>query len=96
MSVIKVASKSDPNAVAWAIIGALKDMQEVDVKAVGAAAINQSIKAIAISRSELLKQNEDLACAPSFTDVPMGNKIMTAITLKVFKKSETISNMSDM
>ena len=51
MNVLKVSAKSDPNAVAGAIIGVLKDEREVEIKAIGAGAINQSIKAFGLCAS---------------------------------------------
>ena len=47
---LKVSSKSNPASVAGAIAGMIKDGKIVDIQSVGAGAVNQAVKAIAISR----------------------------------------------
>ena len=50
---LKVSSKSSPASVAGAIAGMVKDGVEVEIQSVGAGAVNQAVKAIAISRGFL-------------------------------------------
>ena len=50
---LKVSSKSSPASVAGAIAGMVKDGVSVEIQAVGAGAVNQAVKAIAISRGFL-------------------------------------------
>ena len=52
--VLKVASASKPVSVAGAIAGVIRSQQRVEVHAIGAGAVNQAIKAIAISRGDLV------------------------------------------
>ena len=87
MNVLKVSAKSDPNAVAGAIIGVLKDEREVEIKAIGAGAINQSIKAIVISRGYAVSAGEDLVCVPAFSNVIIDDEEKTAINLTVLKRT---------
>ena len=87
MNVLKVSAKSDPNAVAGAIIGVLKDEREVEIKAIGAGAINQSIKANAISRGYAVSAGEDLVCVPAFSNVIIDDEEKTAINLTVLKRT---------
>ena len=50
MEILKVSATSKPVAVAGAIAGVVRSQQRVEVQAIGAGAINQAVKAIAISR----------------------------------------------
>src|SRR5581483_1054242 len=53
VEILKVSSKSAPNAVAGALAGVIRQQQQVELHVVGAGALNQAIKAIAIGRSYL-------------------------------------------
>jgi len=48
--VLKVAAKSNPTAVAGALAGVVRERGTAELQAIGAAAINQAVKAIAIAR----------------------------------------------
>ena len=50
MEILKVSSKSNPNSVAGAIAEMIKRNRKVELQAIGAGAINQAVKAIAIAR----------------------------------------------
>ena len=50
VEVLKVSATSKPVAVAGAIAGVVRTQHRVEVQAIGAGAINQAVKAIAISR----------------------------------------------
>lgn len=63
---LKVSSKSSPASVAGAIAGMVKDGVGVEIQAVGAGAVNQAVKAIAISRGFLSPIGIEIACIPSF------------------------------
>ena len=47
MEVLKVSSKSNPNACAGALAGVLRQDGAVEVQVVGAGALNQATKAVA-------------------------------------------------
>ena len=49
MEILKVSSKSKPNAVAGAIAGVIREDGEVELQAVGGGAVNQAMKAMAIA-----------------------------------------------
>ena len=53
MDYLKVSSKSSPASVAGAIAGMVKDGVPVNIQSVGAGAVNQAIKAVAIARGFL-------------------------------------------
>ena len=81
MEVLKVSTRSAPNAVAGAIAGVIREKNEVEVQAVGAGAANQAIKAIAIARGYLAPAGIDLVCVPAFASVYIDGEERTAIKL---------------
>ncbi|MBN2795861.1 MAG: stage V sporulation protein S [Clostridia bacterium] len=83
MDVLKVSSKSSPNSVAGALAGVIRESKIAEIQAVGAGAINQSIKAIAIARGFLSPSGIDIVCIPAFTDINIGGEERTAIKLIV-------------
>ena len=83
MDVLKVSSKSKPNSVAGALANAFKTAQAVEIQAIGAGAINQAIKSIAIARGYLAPTGKDLICIPAFSDIIIEGEERTAIKLIV-------------
>ena len=81
--VLKVAATSKPVLVAGAIAGVIRSQGRVEVHAIGAAALNQAIKAIAISRGYVLPGGLDLVCIPSFVDLSLDGQGRTGIRLLV-------------
>lgn len=80
---LKVSSKSSPASVAGAIAGMVKDGVIVEIQAVGAGAVNQAVKAIAISRGFLSPIGIEIVCIPSFTDIVIDGEYRTAIRFAV-------------
>lgn len=80
---LKVSSKSSPASVAGAIAGMVKDGVPVEMQAVGAGAVNQAVKAIAISRGFLSPVNIEITCVPSFADIIIDGEYRTAIHFSV-------------
>lgn len=80
---LKVSSKSSPASVAGAIAGMVKDGVCVEIQAVGAGAVNQAVKAIAISRGFLSPIGIEIACVPSFADIVIDGEYRTAIRFTV-------------
>lgn len=83
---LKVSSKSSPASVAGAIAGMIKDGSLVDIQAVGAGAVNQAVKAIAISRGFLSPVGIEIVCIPSFADIVIDGEYRTAIRFAVEPK----------
>ena len=81
--VLKVAGASKPISVAGAIAGVIRSRQRVEVHAIGAGAVNQAIKAIAISRGYVAPAGLDLICIPSFIDLTLDGQERTGIRLLV-------------
>ena len=83
MDVLKVSSKSKPNSVAGALANAFKDKQGIEIQAIGAGALNQAIKAIAIARGYVAPSGYDLVCTPAFSSVDVDGESKTAMKLIV-------------
>lgn len=83
MEILRVSSKSSPNSVAGALAAVIKEQNIVEIQAVGAGAINQAIKAIAIARGFIAPTGKDIVCIPAFTDIEIDGEERTAIKLIV-------------
>ena len=83
MEILKVSSKSNPNSVAGALANVFREKGTVEVQAVGAGALNQAIKAIAIARGYVAPTGKDLVCVPAFSDIIIDGEERTAIKLIV-------------
>ena len=82
MEVLKVSSRSNPNSVAGAVAGVMRQDGAVEMQVVGAGALNQAVKAVAIARVYLAPSDVDLVCIPSFADVEIDGQGRTAIRLR--------------
>ena len=83
METIKVLSKSNPSSVAGALANALREKDTLEIQAIGAGALNQSIKAIAIARGFVAPTGKNLVVIPAFTNILIDNEEKTAIKLIV-------------
>ncbi len=83
MAVLKVAATSRTTAVAGAIAGTIRESKRAEVQAIGAGAVNQAVKAIAIARGYLALDGLDIICIPTFTEVTIDDQERTAIRLIV-------------
>lgn len=81
MDVLKVSAKSRPNAIAGAIAGVIRERGTAEIQAIGAGAINQAVKAIAIARGFVAPSGIELICIPAFTDILIDGEERTAIKL---------------
>jgi stage V sporulation protein S len=87
---IKVSAKSRSTAVAGAIAGVIREHRRADVQAIGAGAVNQAIKAIAIARGYLQQDGLDIICIPTFVEVDVSGEERTAVKLAVEVRNGTI------
>ena len=83
VDVLKVSTKSNPNSVAGALAAIIKEKNIAEIQAVGAGAINQAVKAIAIARGFVAPSGKDIVCIPAFTDILIDGEERTAIKLIV-------------
>ncbi len=83
MEVLKISSKSNPNSVAGAIAGLVKESNKAEMQAIGAGALNQAVKAVAIARGFVAPSGVDLVCIPAFAEVEVEGEERTGIKLIV-------------
>lgn len=83
MNVLKVAAQSKPTAVAGAVAGLIREEGHAELQAIGAGAVNQAVKAIAISRSYLSPQHLDIICVPTFMEVEINHSQRTGLRFVV-------------
>lgn len=83
VEVLKVSATSQPVRVAGAIAGVVRTQGRVEIQAIGAGAINQAVKAIAISRGYVAPGGLELVCIPSFIDIAIDGEERTGIRLVV-------------
>ncbi|HJN17223.1 MAG TPA: stage V sporulation protein S [Armatimonadota bacterium] len=83
MNVLKVGSRSDPNKVAGALAGTIRESGRAEMQTIGAGALNQAVKAVAIARGYLAPAGVDIWCYPAFVDVEIEGTERTAIKLFV-------------
>ena len=90
MDIIKVKANSRTAAVAGAIAGVMRENKHAEVQAIGAGAVNQSVKAVILATGYLAEEDVSIYCIPSFVEVDIEGKIRTAVKLSVdiFKETE--------
>ncbi|AYD40039.1 stage V sporulation protein S [Clostridium fermenticellae] len=79
MEVLKVSAQSQPKSVAGALAAVLRDNISAEVQAVGAGAVNQAVKAIAITRGFVAPNGIDLVVVPAFSEISIDGEERTAI-----------------
>ena len=80
---IKVAASSRTSSVAGAIAGVIREHQYAEVQAIGASAVNQAVKALALAKGYLAEDGYEIVCIPHFVDVEIEGKLRTAIKFSV-------------
>ena len=83
MDVIKVSATSRTSAVAGAIAGVIREHKRAEVQAIGAGAVNQAVKALALATGYLRTDGINVVCMPEFVDVDIEGNIRTAVKLVV-------------
>jgi len=83
MDVIKVSARSRSTSVAGAIAGVVREHKRAEVQAIGAGAVNQAVKAVAIARGYLALDGIDIVCIPAFAEVDIDGQERTALKLNV-------------
>ena len=81
--VIKVSARSRSTAVAGAIAGVMRQHNYAEVQAIGAGAVNQAVKALAIARGYLERDEIDIVTTPYFTEVDIDGQERTAVRFRV-------------
>ena len=83
MNIIKVSGTSRTSAVAGAIAGVFRENLRAEVQAIGAIAVNQAVKALALAKGYLREDGYDVIFTNEFVDVEIDDKIRTAIRFTV-------------
>ena len=83
MEILKISSKSNPNSVAGALANVFREKSSVEMQAIGAGALNQAVKAVAIARGFVAPAGVDLICIPAFAEVEVEGEDRTGIKLIV-------------
>jgi stage V sporulation protein S len=91
MDIIKVSANSRSTAVAGAIAGVMRDKRHAEVQAIGASAVNQAVKAIAIARHYLSLDGIDIVCLPEFVEIDIDGKERTALRLVIEPRSPVVA-----
>jgi len=86
METLKVSSKSEPKSVAGAIAAILRNGEPVEINAIGAAAVNQVVKSIAVARGYVAPNGIDMVCIPAFAQLEVDGKEKTSIRFVVEKR----------
>jgi stage V sporulation protein S len=80
---LRVSAGSNPQSVASAIAHAIYEKREVKLRAVGAGAVNQAVKSIAIARGYVAPRGLDLTCKPGFTTIESRDGEISAIVFAI-------------
>ncbi len=83
IDIIKVSATSRTSAVAGAIAGVIREHKHAEVQAIGASAVNQAVKALALAKGYLAEDGYEIICVPHFVDVEIDGKVRTAIKFTV-------------
>lgn len=79
MDVLKVSAQSKPKSVAGALAAVLREKGVAEVQAIGAGAVNQAVKGVAIARGYVAPNGIDLVCVPAFAEIEINGEERTAI-----------------
>lgn len=83
MEILKVSATSNPKSVAGAIAANIRSLGKVEIQAIGAGAVNQAVKAIAIARGFVAPNGCDLVAVPAFGEVMIDGQQRTSISFQV-------------
>jgi stage V sporulation protein S len=81
--VLRVSAGSNPQSVASAIAHSIYEFRACKVRAVGAGAVNQAVKAIAIARGYTAPRGLDLVCVPGFASIESHDGQISAIVFAI-------------
>jgi stage V sporulation protein S len=82
-ALLRVKGTASVPALASAISHAIYDSKQVTLRAIGASAVAQAVKAVAVARGYVAPRGIDLSIVPGFTDVQMVDATVTAIVLRI-------------
>lgn len=77
MTKLKAGAKTNPSSLAGAIAGLIREEGRVEIQTIGAGALNQAIKAVAIARGFVAPSGYDLVIIPAFEDIEIDGEERT-------------------
>jgi stage V sporulation protein S len=83
MDIIRVSTTSRSSAVAGAIAGVIREHKRAEVQAIGAAAVNQAVKALILATGYLKGDGIEVVAVPEFVEVEIEGKVRTAIKMVI-------------
>ena len=86
MEALKVSTKSQPKSVAGAIAAIVRNNESVEINTIGAGAVNQAIKSIAIARGFVAPNGIELVTIPAFSQIDVEGESKTSIKFLVEKR----------
>ena len=86
MEILKVSAKSQPKSVAGAIAAVVRNDESVEIITIGAGAVNQAVKSIAIARGYVAPNGVEIVCVPSFSQLDLEGTAKTSIKFVVEKR----------
>jgi len=86
MEILKVSANSQPKSVAGAIAAIVRNNQPVEIQTIGAGAVNQAVKSIAIARGYVAPNGIELVTIPAFSQLEVDGEIKTSIKFVVEKR----------
>jgi len=89
MFILKVSKSSNPGSVAGALSGVVRERGSAEIQAIGAAAVNQAVKAIAIARGFLAPSGYNIVCIPAFAEIEVSGEERTAIKFLIENKNHS-------
>ena len=89
MFILKVSKSSNPGAVAGALSGVIRERGTAELQAIGAAAVNQAVKSIAIARGFLAPSGYNIVCIPAFAEIEVEGEERTAIKFLIENKTHS-------
>ena len=86
MEILKVSSTSQPKSVAGAIAAIVRGNEGVEIQTIGAGAVNQAVKSVAIARGYVAPNGIELICVPAFSQLDVDGETKTSIKFCVEKR----------
>lgn len=86
METLKVSASSQPKSVAGAIAAITRNNEIVEIETIGAGAVNQAVKSIAIARGYVAPNGIELICIPAFSQLEVEGEIKTSMKFVVERR----------
>jgi len=81
--VLRVGKNAKVSSIAGQVIAGVSAQGAIVLETVGAAAVNQAVKGVALARRQLEPEGRSLVIVPEVVDVPLGHGSQTVVHLTV-------------